>query len=303
MLLVMILLAAGTMLVLTVLAGHLLGWAEKTFHVHVDPKLEAIMAALPGANCGGCGRVGCSEYAVAVFKGELPVNKCAVGGVSCAAALAEILGMELKETWPYRPAVHCGATRRQRLRRHEYHGEQTCGGANLLAGVQGCAYGCLGLADCERSCDFGAIDVVDGLARVDYTRCVGCGACERSCPRHIISMIPFKADRMLVVACSNKDFGKDVKAVCNVGCLGCGACSRVHGLFKIQDNISRIDYDTYDPDKTQDLKAAIEKCPMKRLVFIGKPSERDLAAVADKELPEIVQPDFKTTVDETEWRG
>ncbi|HAU38841.1 MAG TPA: electron transporter RnfB, partial [Phycisphaerales bacterium] len=52
----------------------------------------------------------------------------------------------------------------------------------------------------------------------------GCGACAKVCPRNIITMVPFKADRMYVVACCNQDFGKDVKAVCNVGCIGCKAC-------------------------------------------------------------------------------
>jgi Na+-translocating ferredoxin:NAD+ oxidoreductase RNF subunit RnfB len=271
--------------------------------VAVDPKVEAVTAALPGANCGGCGCVGCNEYAIAAVEGKLPPDKCTVGGVSCAAALAKILGVELKPTWPYRPAVHCGATTGERLGRQEYRGERTCISANLIAGVQGCTYGCLGLGDCEAACAFDAIHVVRGLASVDYTRCTGCGACERACPRHIISMVPFKADRMLVVACSNKDFGKDVRAVCKVGCIGCRACARANSLFEVQDNLSVIDYDQYDPDKMDALKLAVEKCPMKRLVLVGRPTEEGLKAVADKKVPEVVQADFKTTVDQTEWHG
>jgi ferredoxin len=138
---------------------------------------------------------------------------------------------------------------------------------------------------------------------VDYEKCVGCGACEKACPRHIISMVPFKAERMLIVACSNEDFGKDVKAVCEVGCIGCGLCARLSPLFAVEGNLSSIDYEDYDPDELSSVRAAAEKCPMKRLTFVGKPSEKDLAAVADEQAPELVQPDFKTTADEAEWRG
>jgi hypothetical protein len=48
---------------------------------------------------------------------------------------------------------------------------------------------------------------------------------------------------------------------------------------------------------------ACEKCPRNRLVFVGKPTDRHKAAVADHEVPDVVAPDFKTTVDDTEWRG
>jgi RnfABCDGE-type electron transport complex B subunit len=296
-------LAAATMLLLGILAGYLLGWANKTFHVEVDPRQERVLAALPGTNCGGCGYVGCNEYAEAVVhKGER-VDKCTVGGKSCAEEVAKILGVELKPSWPARPIVHCGARYDDRLKRNEYLGEQTCSAANLISGVQGCAYGCLGLDDCELACAFDAIHVIDGLAAVDYEKCVGCGACERACPRHIISLVPFKAEKMLAVACSNKDFGKDVKAVCKVGCLGCGLCQKLNDLFHVVDNLSSIDYDRYDPNKVDELRAAVEKCPMKRLIFVGKPTEKDLAAVADRKLPAVIEADFKTTADKAGWWG
>ena len=299
-----IILAAGTMLVLALFMAYVLGWANKTFHVEIDPRQEAVQEALPGANCGGCGFIGCNEYAEAVVLDGAPVDKCPVGGVSCATALAKILGVELKKSWPARPVVHCGANRDDKLGRNEYRGERTCGGANLIAGVQGCTYGCLGIGDCQGACSFDAIHVIDGLATVDYDKCVGCGACEKACPRHIISIVPFKSEQMLAVACSSKDFGKDVKKVCKVGCLGCKLCQKLsQGLISVEDNRPSIDYDKYDPQSLEDVQAAVDKCPAKRLVMIGKPSEKDLAAVADEEVPAVVEADFKTTVDETEWHG
>ncbi|MCF7855663.1 MAG: 4Fe-4S binding protein, partial [Candidatus Pacebacteria bacterium] len=202
------------------------------------------------------------------------------------------------------PAVHCGATYTQRKGRGRYEGEPTCASANLIAGVQGCTYGCLGFGDCFRACAFDAIHVVDGLATVDYDKCVGCGACETACPRHIISMVPFKIGRMLVIKCSNQDGGKDVKAVCEVGCIGCKACARnADGLFVMDGNLPRIDYDKYDPTNMDAAKLAVTKCPMKRIESIGKPSAKDLEATRDEEMPTLVTADFRTTVDQTDWQG
>jgi RnfABCDGE-type electron transport complex B subunit len=298
-----ILLAAGILLLVAVVMALILGWANDAFHVEVNPLIEQAIDILPGANCGACGYVGCSEYAEAVAEGRDTINKCPVGGDAVIEALSKLLGVEAEGSWPYRPAVHCGATYDQRLGQTDYQGEPTCAAANLVAGVQGCTYGCLGMGDCVTSCAFDAIHIVDGLATVDYQKCTGCGACAKVCPRNIISMVPFKAERMIVVACSNKDFGKDVKTVCKVGCLGCKACARASDLFTVEDNLPRIDYDKYDPDQMEAVEVALEKCPMKRVAEMGKPSEKDLAALADEETPDIVQGEFKTTVDNTEWHG
>ncbi|MCP4378766.1 MAG: electron transporter RnfB, partial [bacterium] len=192
-----------------------------------------------------------------------------------------------------------------RLGRNEYNGEQACTAANMVAGVQGCTYGCMGFGDCGAVCNFDAINVVDGLATVDYDKCVGCGACEKICPRHIISMRPFKVTQMLAVTCANNDFGKDVKGVCKVGCIGCKACGRASEMFSFNENdfIPTLDYNQYDPEQMDDLQVALDKCPQKRLLMVGNPTERDLAATADQETPEIAKPDFETTVDKTDWHG
>ena len=299
-----LILAAGTMLILAVFMACVLGWANKTFHIDVDPRVEAVNEALPGANCGGCGFVGCGEYAEAVVAGQAAPNLCTVGGATCAKEIAAILGVELGETFPYRPAVHCGARYGDRLQRHGYRqGDRTCAAANLVGGIQGCTYGCLGFGDCQAACDYDALYVRDGLAEIDYEKCVGCGACARACPRNVITMVPFKADRVLVVACSSRDFGKGVRAVCKVGCLGCGACQRLSDLFTVEDNISRIDYDAYDSDEPEAVRKAIAKCPAKRLVHVGKPSPEDLAAVAEEQVAPVVEGKPGTTVDKTRWQG
>ncbi len=286
-----IVLAAVTLALLAVVAGYVLGWANRKFHVELDPKVAAIIEALPGANCGGCGYVGCAEYAEAVAKGEAEVTLCAPGGTGCAQDLAEIMGIEVEQTWPYKAVIHCDANEDQRLQRAEYHGEATCAAANLIAGVQGCTYGCLGFGDCERVCDYGAITMVKGLPVIDYKKCVGCRACARACSRNIITMAPFKSETILVIACSNHDSGKDVKVVCTVGCLGCKGCVRANPeLFSVQDNLPALDYDKYDPE-TSEVQPVLDKCPRASLVFVGKPTEKDLAALASEKVSEHVQAD------------
>lgn len=296
-------LAAVTMLAMALVFSFILGWANQAFHVEVDPRVDAAIEILPGANCGGCGYVGCGEYAEAVVLEGAEVNLCVVGGKSCAQALADVMGVEVTVSFPWRPVVHCGAKREDRLGKSPYRGEQRCATANLVTDIQGCTYGCLGLGDCTRACNFDAIHLIDGLARVDYEKCVGCGACAKTCPRNIITMAPFKTDRMLIVECANLDSGKDVKDVCKVGCLACKACERTCKMFSVQNNLSTIDYDNYTLENlTAGLEAA-EKCPRNRLVFVGIPSERDILEAAKEDLPEVIEADFKTTVDDTEWRG
>lgn len=296
-------LSAGTLFFMAVALSSVLGWASRKFHVDVDSRVVEIIDALPGANCGGCGYVGCGEYAEAVALEHEVVNKCTVGGQNCALAVAGIMGVEVGETLPYRPIVHCGAHYEDRLGRHAYRGEKRCTAANLVTDVQGCTYGCLGFGDCSRACQFDALHVIDGLATVDYDKCVGCGACAKVCPRNIITITVFKSDQMLAVTCANKDKGRDVTAVCNVGCIGCGACARTSDLFTIEDNLSTINYDAYSPTCSLEVLDACNKCKRQRLVFVGKPSRGELEKAADLEAPGLVEPDFKTTVDDMEWRG
>jgi electron transport complex protein RnfB len=296
-------LSAGTMFLLAVVLSYILGWANKKFHVEEDPRVVAIMSALPGANCGGCGYVGCGEYAEAVAWEHEKVTQCTVGGQSCAQQIAAIMGVEIGENLPWRPIIHCSAHYPDRLKRNPYRGEMTCAAANLVTHVQGCTYGCLGFGDCARVCQFDALQVVDGLAFVDYDKCVGCGACAKICPRNIITLTPFKSERMLAVTCSNKDKGKDVTAVCKVGCIGCGACTRVSNLFTLQNNLSTIDYETYSAECTLEALEACKKCKRHQIVFVGKPTREHLEKGKDLETPDLVAPDFKTTVDDMEWRG
>ena len=47
---------------------------------------------------------------------------------------------------------------------------------------QQCANACIGCKKCEKTCQQGAVTVVDNLARIDYEKCINCGACASVCP-------------------------------------------------------------------------------------------------------------------------
>ncbi|WP_322198852.1 RnfABCDGE type electron transport complex subunit B [Acutalibacter intestini] len=54
--------------------------------------------------------------------------------------------------------------------------------------MKSCKVGCIGCMKCQKTCEFGAITVQNGLAAVDPQKCTGCGKCAEACPRKIIYM-------------------------------------------------------------------------------------------------------------------
>ncbi len=302
--------AAAVLLVLAGSLGLLLTIASRRLAVAVDPLEGALMALLPGANCGGCGFPGCRAYARALAGHEVPPDRCTVGGPAVGRRLAARLGTgAVTPAWPRRPVVHCGAVTAQRRGRGRYLGPATCAEMDAVAGVQGCSWGCLGEGDCVAACAYGAMRLEEGLPRIDYDRCVGCGACVQACPREVIESIPWKRDRMLVVACRNHDPGRSVRDVCDVGCLGCGRCSRaLPELFRIEGDLAVIDYDRYEAEDDIEEAAALdrirEQCPMKSLVLLGPPP----ASVAEPDDGEpheaaVVRAPPRPDVDDLDWRG
>lgn len=269
---IMIAMAAGVMLLLALIMTLILGWANKAFAVEVHPSITAIDKILPAANCGACGFIGCGEYSEAVVKKGAAVNLCPVGGALVTKQIAAIMGVKVEEGSPARAVVRCAASYDEKLGRHEYHGELTCTSVDLIANTQSCTYGCIGFGDCVKSCKFDAIHLVNGKVVVDYEKCIGCKACEKACPRGVILMTPLKDDQIYVVACNNKEFGKDVKKVCTMGCIGCKICTKVEGsIIEMQGDLAVIDYDKYDAKNVAPLQAGAEKCPVKVIVKVGRP--------------------------------
>lgn len=266
---------------LGIVFGAILGFASKIFAVDEDPRIGQVLECLPGANCGGCGYPGCGGLATAIVEGRAPVNACAVGGASAAAAIAEVMGVVAEEKEPTVAFVKCGGTCDKAQNKYEYDGISDCIMAAQLAGKtsKACTYGCMGLGSCVSACQFGAIKIENGVAVVDPELCVSCGKCVATCPQHIIEIVPKK--KKVKVQCSSKDMGKAVMSVCSAGCIGCKICEKTckFDAIHVIDNIAVIDY-----DKCKNCGMCANKCPKKVItgyrVEAPKPAEAPAAAPA-----------------------
>lgn len=52
---------------------------------------------------------------------------------------------------------------------------------------------CIGCSDCIPSCQFGALEIVDGLNQVNYEKCMGCGVCIGKCEQGAMSLVADEA--------------------------------------------------------------------------------------------------------------
>ena len=273
-----VILCVAILAIMGAVFGIVLAFAAKVFAVEKDPREDAIMESLPGANCGGCGYPGCAGYAAAVVAGVAPVNLCAVGGEPVAEQVAEIMGVVAGETVKHIASVHCSGCG-VNYTKYKYEGVHDCLAASRLpgGGPLGCDYGCLGMGTCENVCPFDAIHVKNGVAVVDEEKCKACSKCVDACPRHIIDLEPYKTKKHVTIPCSSEDKGPVVTKVCTNGCIGCGICAKVcpKEAIVVENFLAKIDY-----DKCIGCGICAQKCPRHLITVDGVVPEVKKPAVS-----------------------
>ena len=246
--------------VIALLIGALLGIASEKFKVEIDENEVKIREVLPGNNCGGCGFAGCDALAKAIANDEAPVNACPVGGDTVGKMIAEILGKEVIESDPLVAFVKCKGTCDVAASQATYYGIKDCRTASVVPGHgnKSCRFSCLGYGSCVKVCDFNAIYIHDGIARVDETKCKACGKCVEICPNHVIELAPLHAKSK--VQCNSNDRGPRVIKSCKAGCIGCLKCAKVcdANAIQVNDNLAHVDY-----SKCTGCGKCAEACPRK----------------------------------------
>lgn len=243
--------------------GIFLSVASKVFAVPVDEKEAAINEALPGANCGGCGYSGCAACAAAMARGEAAVNACVVGQKPVADEIAKILGTTAAGGERKVAFVRCVGDCEKTTETYDYSGPLTCKNVHMApgGGPKSCRYGCLGLGECVSVCEFDAIHIVQGVAKVDEEKCVNCGKCRKACPKGLISEVPY--NYVSHIGCMNPDKGKPVMENCKVGCISCQKCVK-----NCPENAISIDsgYPVIDYEKCTNCGTCKVDCPRKCIV-------------------------------------
>ncbi len=271
-----IVITIATLTILGIALAIVLYLVARKFKVFEDPRIDDVEAALPGANCGGCGYAGCRAFATAAVKvDDLSSLFCPVGGNSSMASVAKILGKAVAEKEPQVAVVRCNGTPEHRPRTNVYEGATSCAiAASLYAGDTGCTFGCLGKGDCAISCQFDALymDKKTGLPVVDEAKCTACGACVKACPKLIIELRKKgPKGKRIFVSCVNKDKGGIAKKACTAACTGCTKCQKVctYEAITIENNLAYIDW-----QKCKLCRKCASECPTNAIWEVAFPPRK-----------------------------
>jgi electron transport complex protein RnfB len=239
-----------------------LAYASRVFEVKVDERISKIREMLPGANCGACGFSGCDGLADAIVNEGVPASKCTVGGKEMVAAISDLMGVDEGEISQMVARVTCQGTWTNADMKFDYDGIADCHAANQLGGgMSQCFYGCIGLGSCKAACPFDAIEVINGLARVNPDKCTGCGKCVSECPKGIIRLVPVLTG--YTVMCANKEKGGIARKNCKVSCIGCMKCQKAcpSGAITVENNLAEI-----HPEKCVNCGTCSEVCPQSTII-------------------------------------
>ena len=240
-----------------------LAMAAHKFAVEVNPKIEEVLETLPMAQCGGCGFPGCEGYAIAVVEDpNVSPTLCFPGKAEVAAQIAALTGKEAAAFEDSIATVRCSCLDGNVKNKLDYIGFASCTAANLaFGGPSSCAYACIGLADCQVSCPFNAIKMVDNFPIISPALCVSCGICVDACPKNIIEIMPLNA--RVHIPCMTQDPGKTVKKVCDIGCVYCKVCIKKcpAQAMTYEDGVIKIDHKSCLEYGTDCNEICISCCP------------------------------------------
>ncbi|MGC9325216.1 MAG: 4Fe-4S binding protein [Desulfomonilia bacterium] len=261
-------------------AALILGISAVTFAVKMDPREKAILDQLPGANCGACGYAGCAAFAHELTTNPETGMACPAVNEDALKTISEILGRSLGAGAPLRAFVRCKGTPEVTQSKYQYVGPRDCGAAQIIAGgSKACQFGCLGLGSCVEACPFDAIFMgEDGLPHIVREKCTGCGKCVLACPRGIIQLFPIEAN--FGVACLSSDTAKDMKKLCEVGCIKCSLCADVCPFEAI--TVSKTRAAEIDQDKCRRCGLCVSVCPTGVIDSIEVPAKARIIPEACK---------------------
>jgi len=263
----MVLTAVAAIGGLTFLLCTLLVIANRKLQVEEDERIDLVEEMLPHTNCGACGYPGCRPMAEALVKGDAQPGLCTVSSAEARQAIADFLGVAVGEQVKVVARLACAGGSNVARNRAHYDGEQSClAAAQVAGGGKSCFWGCLGLGDCERVCDFDAIRMNNhALPVVDEERCTACGDCVEVCPKDLFALHP--VDHRLWVACRNQERGDEILANCEVACTACERCAvdAPGGLIAMQNNLPVVDY-----SRPHNTRVPIERCPTGAIVWIDE---------------------------------
>lgn len=239
--------------------GIVLSVAYRFLRVASDPRIEQVEDMLPGSNCGACGEPGCSGFAQKIVLHHQPPSGCTVASPAAIEAIAEYLGVRAGQQEKKVARLHCAGGRGQAHQIAEYRGFESCRAASVVSGGgKGCAFGCLGLGDCNLACTFKAIHMNNNsMPVVDIEACTACGDCVRACPRDLFEILPLS--HKLLVQCSSILAGEDARAVCTVACDACGRCAAdaPGNLIRMHNHLPVVDYAAGGPARPE----ITDRCP------------------------------------------
>ncbi len=248
-----VILAPGIMAGLGLFFGLILSISYRFLKVASDPRIEQVEDMLPGSNCGACGEPGCAGFAEKVVAATRQPSGCTVASPEVIEAIADFLGVDAGQQEKRVARLQCAGGMAQAHQIAEYRGFDSCRAASIVSGGgKGCAFGCLGLADCQKACTFDAIEMNENhLPVVDVDKCTACGDCVAACPRELFEILPLSHN--LLVQCKSILAGEDARVLCAVACDACGRCAAdaPGNLIRMENNLPVIDYSGGGPARPE----------------------------------------------------